>query len=408
MSDVVLRNIREARFRANPEYQLIVFDRLPPDQQNALRDLTKDPDLYGVLMPREGSAGNTKSVCRETALLLFTLGQPGPLPGYVPATLGDSCNQAIAELVLDGVLQIESGGRFVCGSEAYDLIYVERQASQARGPLPQLTQAALEYAQALDIDDGAKLSARLYFYNRVPLSPSWKRRFPGAGAVEGYLGIDSGSATRRLLEGRWTRMKLSPPSDGWFQWESREDPLPEREGQLGYKLYVSPQPNFVRDAFQAVVKTVMDHPAHHFKIGKDAAGLLRPDKIVVYFWDFEALLDTAMQIAAHLAGCPAQGVPFTAGIGEDALLSWGVDPPPETGVLAWQERTSWRLWITNRIATALLAAKSAARSAEKTAASSGSAIQPWWFAVERLRLENVNTDTWTPLPAFGRQAAGAE
>jgi hypothetical protein len=396
MSDVVLRNILEARFRANPEYQLTLFDRLPLDQQNAFRDLTKDPELYGVLTPREGSARTTKSVCRETALLLFTLSEPGLLPAYVPATLGENCNRAIAELTLDGVLEIERDGRFVCGSEAYDLIYGERKASPARGTLPQLTQAALEYAQALDVEDSTRLSARLYFYNRVPLSPSWKRRFPGPGAVEAHLGIDSGGASRRSLEGRWSRMRLSPPADGWFQWEAREQQLPEREDELGYKLYVSPQPDFVRDAFHAVVQALTDSPAHHFKIGKDAAGLLRPDKIVVYFWDFQALMETANQIGASLAGCPAQGVPFTAGIEDSGLLSWGVDPPLETGVLAWQERTSWRLWITNRIATSLLAAKSEQNG--------GGGTPPWWFALERLRLQEVDTDTWSPLPGFGKSA----
>ena len=50
MSDVLLKNITGACFRANPGYQLVLFDRLPPEQQEALRDLTRDPDFYGVLI----------------------------------------------------------------------------------------------------------------------------------------------------------------------------------------------------------------------------------------------------------------------------------------------------------------------------------------------------------------------
>jgi hypothetical protein len=395
MSDVVLKNILDAEFHANTEYQLTLFDRLPPEQQDALRDLAKDPDFYGVLIAREGNTGNMKSVCRDTALLFLTLSQPGRLPAYVRTTLEEKCNQTIAELVLDGVLKIGREGRFVCGPDAYDLIYGERLRTEAQGTLAQLAQAALEYAQALDIDDSARLSARLYFYNRLPLSPRWGRRFPETEAVAAYLGITSGGGNRRLLEGRWARINLPPQLDGWFMFASRAALPPEAESRQRYKLYVSAQPDSVRDAFEAVVQVVNESPAHHFKVGNDASGLLRPDKIVIYFWDFAALQEAAKQIEKRLVGCPAQGVPFTAAIRkDDGLLSWGIDPPSEKGALAWQERESWRLWVTNRLATALLAARGA-----KTGG-----LEPWRFALERLRLESIDTATWTPLASFGQPA----
>ncbi|HYW44466.1 MAG TPA: hypothetical protein VE959_16520 [Bryobacteraceae bacterium] len=397
MSNVLLKNILEACFRANPGYQLFLFDRLPPEQQDALRDLTADPDFFGVLVPCEDGKRNTKSVCRDTALLLFALGQPGPLPTYVRAMLGENCNQAVAELVLDEVLQIESQGAFVCGSAAYDLIYHRRPDTDTEGALPRLTRAALEYGQALDIDEAGKISARLYFYNRVPLSPSWKRRFPGQDSVASYLGIESGGAIRRYLEGHWARLKPSSQFEGWFQWQTLADKPPEAGARQVYKLYVSPQPEFVREAFQAFVEALTDSPAHHFKVGWDAAGLLRPDKMVAYFWNFETLREAANQIGTRLSGCRAQGVPFTAALQDNGLLSWGIDPVAEKGTLSWQERPSWRLWITNRLATALVAAKSAGNSG----------VEPWRFALERLRLENVDTDTWTPLETFGRAEAVA-
>jgi hypothetical protein len=77
------------------------------------------------------------------------------------------------------------------------------------------------------------------------------------------------------------------------------------------------------------------------------------------------------------------------------LLSWGIDPPRQKGALSWQERESWRLWITNRLATAILAAKK----------TQSDGLEPWRFALERLRLENVDTETWTPLASFGRPPA---
>jgi len=387
VSDVVLQNILEADFRANPRYQLVLFDRLPLDQQDALRDLTKDPDFYGVLLPRGEGGGNLKSVCRDTALLFMTLAQPGALPGYVRTSFGENCNRAISELVLDGVIEIRRGDGFVSGSAAFDLIGGRGPAPEARGFLGRLAQEALEYAQALDIDDSGKLSARLYFYNRVPLSPRWRRRFPGREAVASFLGIERGGANKGALDARWRRLELPPPADGWFQWESREKASPQTGRRQRYKLYVSPHPEQVQETFHTVVELLRESPAHHFKVGNDAAGLLRPDKIVVYFGSFDGLQATANQLTERLAGCRSQGVPFTAAFSEEnGLLSWGIDPAHEQGRLSWQERESWRLWLTNRLARALLDAKR-----EPTGP-----LEPWQFALERVRLEKIDPETWTP------------
>jgi hypothetical protein len=394
VTDIVLRDILRADFRANPQYELVLFDRLPANQQDALRDLQKDPDFYGVLMPREAAGGNLKSVCRDTALLFLTLAQPGTLPSYVLAMFGDQSNRAVAKLVLDGVLEMKGADGFVSGSAAYDLICSQASLVEPKGFLGRLSQAALKYAQALDIDESGKLSARLYFYNRLPLSARWRRRFPGQESVASYLGIESGAANKSLLHARWRRMKVPPPSDGWFQWESRERTQYEPATRQRYKLYVSPHPDHLQETFHVVVESLADSPAHHFKVGSDAAGLLRPDKIVIYVGSFGALHEVANQLRQRLAGCPAQGVPFSAAFAEDdGLLSWGIDPAPEEGTLSWQERESWRLWVTNRLARVLLEAKKAGAGL----------LEPWQFALERVRLENIDPETWTPLTPRSRQ-----
>lgn len=41
----VLKPIVEAVFRANPHYELVLFDRLPTEQREVLSDLQKDPDF---------------------------------------------------------------------------------------------------------------------------------------------------------------------------------------------------------------------------------------------------------------------------------------------------------------------------------------------------------------------------
>jgi hypothetical protein len=392
MSKVALKSILDSTFRTNPEYEQVSLDRLAPEQRKTLRHLTRDPDCYGVLIPRKGSRRESKVVSRETAPILLTLTDAGRIPAYARSLPANQCNLILARLVLDGLLEMLHEGRFVCGPEAYDLIYDASPSNVTQGFLTRLAQEALEYAEALDVEDTDLLSARLYFYNRVPLSPLWKRRFPEREFVARYLDLENRGANRRLLGDSWEEMKLTSPLDVWFRWEARCDRALMMELRRMYKLYLSPRPEFVREAFRALVHVLADVRAHHFKIANNAVNLLRPDKIVIYFWTFENLNEAATLIATRLAGCPVQGVPFTAGITQDGLLSWGIDPAADNSHATSPRWESWRLWTTNRLATGLLAAKRA-----KT-----NGLEPWRFALERLHLEGIDTDTWAPVDCFER------
>lgn len=76
-------DILESVFCANPRYELVLFDRLPPAQRELLKDFRKDPDFYGLLRPLDESGLGVKSVSRDIALLYLTLKQPDKIPGYV-------------------------------------------------------------------------------------------------------------------------------------------------------------------------------------------------------------------------------------------------------------------------------------------------------------------------------------
>ncbi|HEV2854963.1 MAG TPA: hypothetical protein VHC97_19380 [Thermoanaerobaculia bacterium] len=384
MHDILRRD-----FRANPRYEIVLFDRLSPGEREALAELRKDPAFYGVLRPRdprEMSAGlGAKSVDRDTALLFLTLREPGPLPGYVAEMLGASAPRTVARLVADGVLEIREGEDFVSGAAALALVGEERGA-ESGGRLAVLSREALRYAQALAVDDPVVLSWRIYGFNRRPLTPGWKRRLPSAEAVERHLGIETGGRNRQALDRSWRPGKRA---EFWLSWRARLDgrggraETPGREGAV-YKLYVSPSPEALEEGFGEILGALSVSRAQQFKVGADAAGLLRPDKIVAYFPDFDRLSEAAGRLSERLAGLPAHGVPFTAEIAGGGLLSWGADPPaseqsPFLG--GWE---SWRLWLTNRLAVALLAARTEGRA------------EPWRFALDRVRLEGVDTETWTP------------
>jgi hypothetical protein len=389
MSRVALNVILDHLFRSNPNYELAPFDRLPSEQQVLLKDLTNDPDFFGILVSRTPGTQAIKSVGRDTALLLQSLVQPGALPSSVRASSDDETNQAIAQLVLDGVLEISQGEKFVSGAEAYPIIYPNTVNAEPLGVLPRLSLDALKYGQALEMDDPLSLSMRLYFYNRVPMTPEWSRRLPSENHVTDFLGI-SGSGKLKHAFKHWTFVEGDSPYKAWFHWYSRRGRPPSAVRQIGYKLYVSPHPDAMPAAMRAVVESLDDRAAYAFKVARNAVELLRPDKLVIYFWDFDGLQRAAEKIAAALSSCAVHGVPFTAALDDSGLLSWGIDPAPEKDALAWQGRESWRSWITNRLASALVSARNRCPAD----------LQPWQFALERLRLANIDVDTWSPGPGF--------
>jgi hypothetical protein len=380
-----MRDLLGRELRANPAYELVLWDRLAPEERRVLDRLPRDAEFYGILRPRPagaaGAALGVKAVDRDTALLFLTLREPGPLPSYVRSALGEAAGRTVARLIADGVLEIERDGGFLCGPAA---LQVSREPLAGGGRLAGLSIAALRYGQALAIDDPLRLSFRLYGYNRRPLTPRWRKLLPGPEAVQAHLGIASGGANRKLLDRTW---RLSSTSEAWLSWRSRGDE-PGVSGGGTWKLYVSPAPEALAEGFGAVLAALAAARAGQFKIGSGAAGLLRSDKIVAYFPSFERLEEAARAVESRLGGVPAQGVPFTSEIAGDGLLSWGMDPP-ESERDAWWGRESWRLWLTHRLARALIAARNAGENAEE-------GVEPWRWAVERLRLEGVDPATWTP------------
>jgi hypothetical protein len=122
------------------------------------------------------------------------------------------------------------------------------------------------------------------------------------------------------------------------------------------------------------------------KVGSDYHGLLRPDKIVIYFHEFADLQESAQRLVDKLTGCPEHGVPFTAEIAGAGLLSWGIDPATDQYSVPWLARESWRLRICNRLANALALAQ----------ASPAAGVSATNFALDRLRMEGIDTETWTP------------
>jgi hypothetical protein len=393
-----MNGIEGATFRANPGYELVLLDRLAAHERELLGDAALDPDLYGVLRPRRSSELEARSVSSETALLFLTLATPGPLPSYVVARLGADVRRTIGRLVLDGVLEVERDGEYVHGAPAAGLVGAGHSAG-GRGRIGELSVAALRYGQQLIGVRESLLALRLYFYGRRPVSAALKDRLGDEAAVAAYLGIGpDGSAAPALASG-WREMPPgAPESTHWRQYR----PARARSGGtepagVSYKLYVSPDATALEHALATVASSLSTaRGVIAFKVGADAHGICRPDKLVVYFDRLDDLQAAAEVLRGRLAGCPPHGVPFTAAVTFDGLLSWGADPPPMRSTNG--TGMSWRMWVTQQLAGYLAVAR----------ASDSGELEPWQFALERLRMSGIDTDTWIPSSGMWPEALANE
>jgi hypothetical protein len=358
------------RLRANPAYRVVAWNRLSPGMR---KDIGAATDSYGVLLPVDGQSLPVVAIDNDMALLFLSLQEPGPAPGF--AYSGRDAEAALHRLIFDSILQLEHGDIFISGPEACARLGV-RDAGQGDG-LARVSIEALAYGSALAHIDGATLAQKLYTYNTRPTTPTLQRRLPDRETCLAFLGLTPGSDARNMIDRLWTNGDDASP---WLTF-SRAQQQPEQAAQP-CKLYVGLTFEELAKCLPAIAGAFNRNGASQFKVGTDLDGLLRPDKFVAYFPNKDFLLAAARDLLPIVADRAIHVVPFTAGITASGALSWGMDPEN-----TWfGDRESWRQWICEKLAAALIAARN----------STAETVAPWQFALERLRLEGVDTDTFMP------------
>lgn len=355
--------------RANPDYQLHHWESLPADYRRRVERTVDRATIFGVLVGRSGTRLRDKLVDRAAAELFAALREPT----RVPATASDR----LAELVLDDVLQVRLADGFLSGPLAYE----------ARGDIPalpppvdrlgRLSRAALDHAERLRLPHVDALTARLYRYHRVPLSGRWTRTYPDRAAVLDALGAARPTAG-------WDGPIEPATLPGWLCWARQEGRAVGRAG-FPYKLYVSPHVADLPVVLPATVGALATSAASRFKIAASAAGLLRPDKIVVHLRNAAELAAVAVHLTAALAGIRPHGVPFTAELAGAGLLSWGGDPPAADAP-AGDGSESWRYSVCRRLAEHLVAAQAAPLRR----------VRPAEYALVRLAADGVDVACFAP------------
>jgi len=280
----------------------------------------------------------------------------------------------IQTLVLAGVLEWRFRGSWVTGLTAMNGLGLARRGPTAADGLEW---AAFEHARRCGTADPRATANRLYFSNRIPVTPRWRSRWHSPLAVASSLDIAGATPFPGFVRGD------PRGTNPWLAW-TRQIPAGSASG-WGGKLYVSPLPDDLPAAFAAVRGVLGSSGAHAVKVGGSAAALLRPDKCVLYFTRLDDLHHCADRLAAELAGMQGQGVPFTARIMESRLLSWGADPPEKGTRVGHVTDSSWRVWVCNRLATAMHAAAECPDDA-----------LVWSYACGRLEGLGVDVARWAP------------
>jgi hypothetical protein len=237
--------------------------------------------------------------------------------------------------------------------------------------------------------DVRRLTSMLYFYNRIPFSQKWQRRFPSDESLCRFLGFrkdDSWPGSRAFhLSKRLAPENVPVSRDVWGQWSILRRGLSSTGRLTTYKIYVSPHLDELPNVIRHIGETAVKFGAAATKIGTEVRTLLRPDKLLVYFRDLKKALSYGRYLDANINCNRTQAVPFSYPIGLSGLISIGFDPPTSVRWTYGLEGGSWRLLVSTCIAETIVSVR------ESRPADVLQEIH------RQLRAKNIDPLRWKPL-----------
>lgn len=382
---IKVKFLLHSTFRSNPAFELVEQGNLNQQELHALADLSKDPEFFGIFRRKHAEAsGSAKLAYKEVALLFYFLQKAGELPQYFKSGYDDEVNLTMAKLVLEGIFEIQAEQGFHSGAAAQRFLYASQERDHdRRHPLLEMSSGAIRYAVQLNEADALALAGKLYAYNTVPLLFTRGNALKSFEEVEEFLGIGRNNPLNRALLKNWN--KHEPDQNySWISWSRKQNKRHDARLNATYKIYISPVLEELPEVFEKTVGVLTRSDAFNFKIGMNREGLLRPDKFVAYFTEFDHLLAAADLLAPVLKEHKAQGVPFTAPLDDSGMLSWGMDRATDE-ILKNIEGGSWRATVTEKLAASIALSKTEKLGREESVD----------FVLKKMMLEGVDPTTWT-------------
>ncbi len=360
-----MHGILEFKYRLNPVFSLTSPDELDPDLRRKYDKLAKKKSDYYILHAPPEAKLSVKIINNELAHFLNQLKKPSYLnevEGSFRQGSREDQEQFISGLLLNSVLEAEMVGEFISGVNAMNRILgvgpsFAGTADSSKTYIQLLSERALHFAYHSALKNPRDISFLLYDFNRLPLSRRWLNRFPDQKSVTGFFDLDQNDT--------WPGMppEIKTSSSGqegshrerfhrfWRYWRRRDRKRPRSE--LSYKVYLSFKPLELAGIFREVREIAFDAGAYAIKLPRVLTGLLRPDKLIVYFTDYLSASEFAGRMILQTVDNTPHGTPFTFQLDpENSGITLGVDPPRERS-----ERLSWRLYLTAKLALAIQGAR---------------------------------------------------
>lgn len=352
--DLKFHLITDQKFRPGTAYRLLEWNQLDDARKRLLAALQDESELYGIFEPVDRTGGHVaKTAYQEAALLYLHLQQCSTLPHYLSLQDPRQINERIATLVLDGIIEMEWDGKFVSGTGAVSCIYGETMNAWSHLPnyLSELSYNAIYYTWSLQDKDYTSLTSRLYSFNTTPLDASQKTLFYKKHSVTDFIFSQCKEEVKLTMNDNWN-LDAAKNTKAWISWNRNHTDENYSETYTVYKLYISPLLDELPGVFAKSLPIITNSQAFSFKVGATLQGLLRPDKMVVYFFSENAMLKTASLIMEKITGHTPQGVPFSFQLDSTGLLSSGEDSLD--GGTNNADGESWRAEITSQLARLLV------------------------------------------------------
>jgi hypothetical protein len=362
------------RIEISSHYRYSSISELSPALMQNLAPLIAATQAEGFLLPRQEAASALSLVPAHGALSkLFELAADGVALSTAASIIS---TPDILRLCTLGMLAVRLSSGSLSGPAA-QLLLAEKESKVLPPPrrTDPMSEAAIRHAVRLPIMDILSLTERLYSYNSEPVFHS------------GLL-AHTESEVKQLVGAAFsdTSTPRPAPSDnpGWHMFYPVNPSEDRAETAQHYKLYISP---VVQDLPRCLSRLATILPRLRFqawKVGRFTYGISRPDKICLYFGSLTDAQSAAQVLSGEMQEIRQQGVPFTERQDNVGLISLAMDPPRQTARSVFSTQNSWRLWVSRKIATAVILAKQ----------SPDYPLSPEQSALWTMQFLGVEPETW--------------
>lgn len=382
-------------FRLNPIFEIIPVEELTEKQRTGFRRILSGKNIHSLLHAPGKAEFSVKALNQPLAEFLENLREPQRVKDLLVKFREESdkeIRQLLIQLILDGVLEVESNGGYLSGIEALNKVIspaahtAARDESRNKTFTHEISKRALEFTLLSVYKHPRDLAWILYNFNRLPMNRARRLRLPDEESVSRFLDLDEDGCWQGMSEQiqpiaaeRDDEGNYKPFFQVWRSWRIGQ----KRKGKeaAGYKVYLCPMPEDVPAVFKLVRENVAGTGAHAMKTARVASALLRCDKLIVYFRSISEALEFVEGLRKGTSSFRGQGIPFSYQVNrESPMISIGVDPPGKFGI-----DNSWRRYVTDKLALAI-------QGCHREKADS-----PLEYIRTNMRIFGVDIDEWRPV-----------